>query len=930
MSALLLTIALFAGWAVIGLAMIVALGGDARSLRAVLVAPAAGTCPVLIGLFSLSRAGLDISRTAIPLAAVLGLLALAGLIRARPRLPWAQVAAALAVAALGLAMVAGPMLDLGYRWVGNGNDDMANFVLGAARLLHTPFSAAIDFDGLARGIDYPTVTAHMDVAHARPAPSIFLAFVQRLTGLTGQEVFMPVIVSMHLAGLCAAGALALQAVRRWWAAPVAMALLAVSPLATYGITQQLLAQVLGLALGCALVALLMRRELHTAPGPAIGDAVLIGVVFTALLLAYPELTPTIGLAYLAYLGVLAARRQIDPTAALRLWWPAAAFALFSLNVFVPETAGWLSDQVSHGTRHSAGPPLFGYSLTPTALPATMGLDSFAPDVQRNLDVPIAVGAALLAGALIIAALGAWRGRAAALVLLVQAGLAALLYKQRADFGLFKLMMFVQPFLAATLAAWLVGLRRLRWTLAGLAALVPLVVAQVPTQRDYVQASRDPIDVRHASSPAQLPAFRDALDRAGALPIVSATDNVVLIKLQAAVGRGHEVRFISRHPSVDQVLGPNDADAEDRKTAIAGLRRGPWRVRRFDLAQPGPPVHTTFRDDGAASALLRSGECLLVLPSGSQVPFNRRRLPEGGRDLAVRPCRAPKNLLAFTNSDVGRHYYLSPRRSAVSFFQLQPDYFYPGHTMSAFGRYALFRALGPSSRVRLAVELTASLRGDGVNRLPPASAIGAARVALPITGRGSARVFSAALRPQMIAGQAYVMLDMGEPGRLPPVPRHGLERIYGANVPLDTRYVTTYVRDVSLIDERELSRLRVPTALRSFPADLADPSLEYSGIYEDGWVGESAHAVLAAGRGDQVIVTGDTRSAERLQVLVDGREALRTRLPAGHFSVHAPARVAGRRVRVELRFGSTLPLPAPDLRPAAAHITFLGFGKRSPG
>jgi len=927
LTASLLTSALFLAWSAIGLAAIVALRADSGSLAIVLTAPIVGTCLTVLPLFVLSRAGIDVGESAIPVAVILALLSIAFLVRSRPHLPWLKLGSVLCVCAVALCLTGWPLLDFGFRWLANGNDDMAINVLGALRLLDAPIWAPLDVEELARGVDYATVTALLDVAGVRPGAMLLLAFVQRLTGLTGYEAFMPLMLALHLCGICATGALAAQAARRWWAAVVAGALLAISPLATYGVVQQLLPQIFGLGLACAFVVLLMRRDLHTGRGPRVGDIALGALVLTTLVLSYPEIIPTLAVAYAVYVGVLALRGDIHLRPTLRLWAPVALIVLLTLNVFVLDEIRWWDVQLSRGLSGSESElPLFGYALTPTLLPAIVGLSSFAPDLAENLDPSIAVATALLSGAVVLGLLGTWRGGAAAIVLLVQAGLAGVLYAKQADYGLFKLTMFVQPFLAAAVGAWVANLRQLRWAALGLAGFIPLAIALMSTQRDYVEHSRNPVDVRNASSPAQLPAFRRILAGPDRRPLVSAADNVVLIKLQAASAAGRELRFLTRDVFGAYLEGeaPDLDHPGRREQAKRAQRLSPWRTRAFDLMRSGRTTRAELAEDRAASALLRSGNCLLTLPSGTQTPFNRRHLPEGSPDLIARPCASPRNLLAFIQTSLGQHFYSAGDRSAVSYHQLEPDFFFPGRTISGFGRYALFRVLGPSAGVRLMVDLTMSLRHDGSNRLPPAAAVGAARRRLPMTGRGSARVFSPPLRPQRIAGQSYVMLDMGEQGRLQPVPRHGLERIYGADIPLDTRRLTAYVRDVSLIGEDEFARLRPPSALRAFPADLANPSLEYAGIYEDGWVGESAYAVLSARRGADLSVTGDTRGAERLRVLVGGREVVRRRVPAGRFSVRVPAPVAGRRVRVELRFGSARPLPAPDLRPAAAHLTFLGF------
>ena len=45
--------------------------------------------------------------------------------------------------------------------------------------------------------------------------------------------------------------------------------------------------------------------------------------------------------------------------------------------------------------------------------------------------------------------------------------------------------------------------------------------------------------------------------------------------------------------------------------------------------------------------------MIVLPTGSQVAMNRRSLPEGSQNLAVRPCSRVRNALVFVVSSRGQ-------------------------------------------------------------------------------------------------------------------------------------------------------------------------------------------------------------------------------------------------------------------------------------
>jgi hypothetical protein len=163
-------------------------------------------------------------------------------------------------------------------------------------------------------------------------------------------------------------------------------------------------------------------------------------------------------------------------------------------------------------------------------------------------------------------------------------------------------------------------------------------------------------------------------------------------------------------------------------------------------------------------------------------------------------------------------------------------------------------------------------------------------------------------------------------------RDGLMRLYGADVARDRRYLVAFVRDVSAVPEEEYQDLAAPSKVGSFPGDLRDQDLEYSGIYEDGWVSEMSFFMLAQPEGpSRVAVRGvvpmidDPAFQCELSVLLDGRELTHQKLLPGRFDVEAPvsADKASRR-RVELRFSGVQQLPPPDGRPAAARLDFVGF------
>jgi hypothetical protein len=919
MTALLLTLAVFAVWWLVGLALLALVRADTSSLRIALTAPALGACGTLVPTFMLSHYGLAVEHFATPLT--IGLVVGAGAIVVfnRARLP-ASVASVIVVSVVGLLLSAWPMLEYGFNWLANANDDMANYTLSAQQLVHHSLLAPFDFTGFARGVDYETSLTGLHLAGTRPGTDLLLALLSATTGRLPYEVFMPLALALNLCGVCAAGALAMQATHRWWAATIAAALLALSPLATFGVLQQLIAQVAGLAFGVALFALLMRPDLHRGEGKRLADAVPIGLLLAGLLIAYIELSTVLALAYGLYLVVLGVRGELARAVVGRLWIPAVAVVVVVLTTYLPTELTFVSHQATSGSQGTSGVlPIFGYALRPTALPGVLGLQLLRPLINTtNLNLSIAVAGALLAGMLVGCLISLRRGVGAAIVLVAFACLAALLAARSSDFGLFKLYMYAQPFFAATVAVWLAKARKRVLVLV----VIPLSLifgAQLSTLRGYVETSRHPIELTNASALSLMPAFRHIVAATHG-PIVAPSDSPTLTKLEAESARGRPIFF----PGTVLFLNLMSPKSEGKHANY--LKHVSLKQPVFNLHVPGAQRFDEFEEVSGETQSLGAPGCQLVLPTGSQMILNRHQLPEGSPSLFGTTCAAARDLLELVSSSLGRPFYLSAIRRAVSFYQLENDPFFPGHTFSGFGRYALLRVLGPTRNARLELEITKTVRNEGREPLPPAAVVGATRSPLPLIGRGSARVYSRPLRFQIIEGQPYVLLDMGEFGSLGRYPHPGLQGLYGTSVPVDPRILTSHVRNISLLSEAEYARLHPPLTLSTFPGDLENESLEYSGIYEDGWLGEDCYAVLGGGPSADLVLRAAVPqgSGKHVEVLVNRHVVASMPVVPGPLSlrVHVQASSAAR--RVELRFAGTIKLKGADGRTASARLSFLGL------
>lgn len=906
MVAVLLAIFLFIGWTVVGLAALVALRTDVSQLRIALTAPAFGTAVTLVPLFIVSNAGVPMRTGARPIVFVLLATAVGVLAWRRPHLPLA-ITPVLILCLVDLAFVGRPMFTFGLAWIANANGDMAYYVLSATQLLGNGLGAAVDHQSLASHRDFATSAQALQLTGLRPGAQLNLAGVSAVLGRSPLVLFMPTIFALNMVGICAVGSLALQASRRWWAASVAAALLVASPMAGYGVLQQLMPQIWGLALAVALLSWLMRPAVHQRPGPQPAELAVISILAAAFFLVYVELAIPITAAYGVYVAFLIATRHVSMRALAILWAAPLAAVAIVVNTFLSRELNYVRAAVQFGVGSSHDDVrLFGYALVPSALPGATGLQElFARPTSPHMEISIVVAIGLFLGVLVICVIAASKGGAAATVLVTDLVIGVLLARNSNAFGLFKMYMYIQPFIAAALGAWIANLKGRVVLVVASMVLVAVVGIQISTLSTYIQRSRDPSDLRHASEQDLIPTFNRFVS-AASNPVVSVTDNLVLAQLQGASSGDKPLYFIGRN--------------------VFGL---PWTDSSFTVASSEGNTKAIFGHDPDVSRLVSTGRCTLSLPTGTQVVLNRRMLPEGSPDLALLPCSTTTNALAFVVSTIGEPATLPVNLEAVSFWQLEDDPAFPGHTFAGFGRYALFQIFGSTPTVRVVLSLsTSSLqRPDETFELPPAVMAGAEHVSFPIVGSGSARVISPPLQPKVIDGQPYVLLDMGENGELPVVPRPGLTGLWSKSVALDPRTLTSYVRDVSLVSEAEYRRIRTPVAIREIPADLANPNLEYSGIFEDGWIGRDAYVRLAGGPVARLVVRASVLprdGGQQLRVVVNGEVISSRTVMPGLMRLNLPLRASRARRDVHLEWAGTTPLEAPDRRSAAAHLEFLGI------
>ncbi|MFM8273588.1 MAG: hypothetical protein ACKODX_14850 [Gemmata sp.] len=968
--AVLLTWLLFLFWSVIGLAVL-KLGRHRWSVSTLLLAPTVGFATLTVNTYILIRLGLPAKHTAVPVGTTLFLAALGLLWRTRPtaalgRRLWTRSRAFVAALVCAFGLVGWPMFQYGFDWVANGNDDMANYCLIASGYRdhgynHVPELADVSARG-ARDQSYAFFS--FILLEVRPGSELLVASVSTWTCATAQQVFMPTLIALHLSLIAAAGGLAVATWRRRRAGVLAVTLLAVSAATSYGVIHQLIGQVSGLALLCASLALVTARCRRLSGAVLARRAGACGVAFAGQIVFYPEVTPVlVGACVLLGLRDLL-RRRLDRR---HLAHAAGAIAVMGamLPLYLYGCATFIVQQQRQGSKTELWlKELFPHALTPRGPAMAWGVLPVAgPESLAFQNFGIVLGLVLLGAMVVPTVVGLRRGRADAAALAVAGALGASLFVNGAAFGLFKVIMFAQPFLWAAVAGWVVSRRSVAAFAAAGMVLCGVAGLNARVQYWYLDQSRgreQRVDLPVVSARKSLTAFRAEYAHrtaAGAVDqVLVATHNLVLQKLLAAEVRGRPTGYLGVNPFNNMLM---DLPSISQRSPLLSHRaewRGPLGALNAGYGEAFGAGGPTIRDPRTGELLHRviSAEpdrpadptrALVVATTGGLSVLNRHRYPETGTAVLCVPLPEVSNFAVFTHATGARQHFLGKSTPAeIAYHAIEADNVFRKRTMAGVGHAMVLDVLNPSPQVRVLMNYTASSKQDPLARnLAPVKVVGDRCVAVGAVGSGSARLVSPPLATQAAGAGHYLALDFGHPvrnaNRLA-----AAERLWGAELPRDRRMLTGHLRDLSVLSEEEYAAFRPPQQISKFPDDLAHPHLEYSGLYEEGWVGkefklrltqpEPGHEVVL--RGMVPGIPGAYGFHTEIVVRVDGAPVLKRTLGPGKFELRAPAGTAptGAAVGprwVEVRFSDDQELPAPDGRRAVAHLKSVGFepqGERS--
>lgn len=938
MVAVLLTVALFLYWMAVGYAVLALLPARVGPRRELMLAPAIGASLVTLAIFWPNQLGFAVRSYATPTLVAVGIAAAAVLWWKRPLFPARRMKAFFAVLLAALLLAGWPMAIFGFDWAGYNNSDMTHYALGSMRVLNGGFFDPPSLDAVVQGTDHSAYDAYKYILfNARSGAERMLAALWTATGLNAQLVFMPLVMALHLMLVSAAAAMVANVPRARWAPLLVAALMAISPLTTLGAMYQLIAQVAGLGFLCASVALLFHSPPNVSTRALLGRHAALVLVMAGLFVWYPELLPFLGLGWLAYIAMLAWRDRGGAKRAIVSALVAGVMLVVILNAYSWDAVRFMLSQAqSQGGLSAAQNAIaadlaeswFPYFLLPSGLANLWGLmpiggDWLGSSRGQKVSAVLIFSAVLTAWLLLGFARSVRRASAATAVFVVMAALGVVLFLGKRDFGLFKLAMYMQPFLIVMIAERLLdGGSRYRGATIGIATIA--VFLALASQGTYVLLSTGEIlaglsEVWHSSALRITSRFEEGvqdLRRVSPAGMLSDTSSIVHLQHQALHTRGYSAYY--------PAMGGWFRNESAMYPAIAG--RLP---EDRDITLGGTPMTFSLiphlRDELASRAIV-------TIPRFDTI-FNKAHAGDDSQGYyRIYPPGAARNHLVFMPSSKGAYYYGYTAGVPITVNHLENDPMFPGQQFSGLGRHLLFMLVNPSPRPRLVIELSATVMKHFDSELPDASVAGESSVRAGFVGRGSGRVVTQPLTPAILEGVPFIALDMRRDAKHTPITKYGLMNLYNREINPDPRRLSVYGRDISLITEEEYHALVPPPELRSFPADLANRGLEYSGIYEDGFISEQSFCVLkGTSRDARIRITGmvpgitDMQFRTRIHVVVDGVPVIEREIGVGDFSVEAPLPGdATQKRRVEIRFDKSQVLPGDDARRTGAKISAIAL------
>lgn len=936
----LITLAAFGAlWSLLGAATLAWVGEKDR-VRQAMLGPVTGFALVAWFVSTLSMMGATIESAAWPLiTTALAILALA--FWRLEHFNWRSLAWIVGVTAVttvvSLALVGRELLEVGGSWQGLMNEDAATNSLAAQYFIQHPFYDVVDARAVAVGLDYSVLSTSIYVALGhRFADVMMLGLSAVLTGSHPDQVYMAHALLVRVALILVCASLVYVARRNLLDALIAVVVLSVSSIGAYNYLNQLISQTGGIALLVLIMVLWTRMlDIERDKTERKRTVLLFAIVSAALLRYYPEVAPLLGLAMLVCAIVAAPRYD-----AAQARWMLSAAVLAGLilvaasNLSIPSTIAHVLNTLGIGNGpvvQSKG--LMDYAFTPDVFPLLFGFIRFREVVADPWATLYVTGSCLLAMSSLCAI---WKHRTTyAALFAIVASLCitfGFLWFKGEEFGTFKAMLFLQPFVCVASTVVLAKAASRRATVLVLIAGV-FVGLNISVTSSLVLSAAS--DVHPVPTVVRADLLNAIESKTLGQPAVTLDLQSFLLQQFASLRKKSTPTFFESDPP-----GPISSRFEVGLAAYHSTFHKEWFDSYQLLKQTVNTQHSRVVETvayGCGSEPVRSSTLELrkdsgaaprrtIYAGGAMQPFNRSQYLNDS--LIVIDPGSTARLIAQRESSLGRWEVTGgPRNGERSTFFAEIDPMGQVPTMAAVGRYLLLELINSRAEpVSLRIAFSRSFFGATGAGLSNIKVHGFTSTSVGGYGSGAIDIVSPPVMPCVIGNHNYLMIDFGsEPEQFKKVPPL-LYRAMGVRYVPDSRRSVGFLRDISISKSTvEPSTFQPPWAPKSEDKSV----IGYEGIFEDGWLSGDARIVVRAEPG---------KSRLKLNVEVDpslvmpgkepptlvirdqsGVQISLAKLSAGVNTVALPITNSGV-VDVRLTSSATLDLPRGDGRRVSGRLS----------
>jgi hypothetical protein len=896
----------FAYWLTVGYAITSRLLPGRQAIPKLLLAPAIGFATTELAVFVGMRTGEPIQTFGIPLVIGLFVTALVSLLATRPALMLSKYVPFAGLLALSFALNGWPLISYGQNWIGHSTHDMSVYCVAAESFkthgIDLGAGAQAEFEGY-RDPTFPIRSWYI-LDHVRRGSETTLGTFSLVANFHPTGLCMALALAMHLVLVSSTGFLAYRYRQSRKVALGATAFMAVSAASTLGILEQMLGQIGGLSLLTAAIGILGRPSYRFSKIAFAYRSILGGILLGGLTLQYPEVLPF----FIATIGAITAvgmvRRRID-WKRLGIVAVSTLLGISLLGMYGLEVLMFLFHQLGIGGNGDS--PLNQHHLVFKNFHGLLLMWGF----QTRVDYPelmetfhdlwgwarlvFGVGAMCLCLAFTIVL--AWRQRAAWVAFGGMTAACALLYASHSWFGIHKMCMYIQPFLATVVAGLAITTR---WRIPRLLAItlfVGLLGANTAAQYRYVS------NLNCGNFPtATQTGLVEEIQTIRALPAERyyvAVENMVLARFLAIQVLGREaIATMSTSPM--RMWPPDTLPKHSGHTGNERIDSDPiTRGTPTWLEEP------TKRD-------------YLIVPGTLISALNRSRYAnEKPTNLRIGPIEDFRNHLIFRESRLSK-FSFPVSRDDKDFFApnastavcLQSDLNGDSSAM-LLGSHLTLQVLKPSPRIRMVFSASSPVP-EWAEELPDIAVYGRAKVEFGFGGPQRGRIISPAIETAREGMLDTLRIDLTR-----------------KNSPAqDDR--ATLCHDLSVLSEEEYRSYIPPTAVECAKAATEYPLLEYCGGYDNGWIGKSYRVRLTATpSAPELVIQGlvpkineDDQFKTDMTVSIDGVQIHRETMTPGYFTIRIPGVKSGPQW-VEFRFSNTRQY-VPDTRWFSAQMKSIGF------